>query len=68
MAVITRIQESQIISGVAAPVAGYRLQTLKGWEYVEAGQQTDTSMNGESKENGGDGDDNGNGNGNGNGK
>ena len=55
MAVITRIQESQIISGVAAPVAGYRLQTLKGWEYVEAVQQTDTSMNGESKENGGDG-------------
>ena len=68
MAVITRIQESPIISGVAASIAGYRLQTLQGWEYVEAGQQTDTSMNGESKENGGDGDDNGNGNGNGNGK
>ena len=34
---ITRIQESPIISGVAAPIAGYRLQTLKGWEYVEAG-------------------------------
>jgi hypothetical protein len=65
VAVITRIQESPIISGVAAPIAGYRLQTPKGWEYVEAGQQTDTSLNGASKENGGDGDDNGNGNGNG---
>jgi hypothetical protein len=65
---ITRIQESPIISGVAAPIAGYRLQTLKGWEYVETGQLTDTSMHEESKENGGNGDDNGNGNGNGNGK
>jgi hypothetical protein len=55
VAVITRIQESPIISGVVAPIAGYRRQTLKGWEYVVAGQQTDTSMNGESKENGGDG-------------
>ena len=62
---ITRMQESPIISGVAAPIAGYRLQTLKGWEYVAAGQQTDISMSGENKENGGDGDDNGNGNGNG---
>ena len=52
---ITRIQESPIISRVAAPIAEYRRQTLKGWEYVEAVQQTDTSMNGESKENGGDG-------------
>jgi hypothetical protein len=62
---ITRIQESPIISGVAAPIAGYRLQTPKGWAYVVAGQLTDTSINGESKENGGDEDDNGNGNGNG---
>ena len=52
---ITRIQESPIISGVAAPIAEYQRQTLKGWEYVEAVQQTDTSMNGASKENGGDG-------------
>jgi hypothetical protein len=36
---ITRIQESPIISGVAAPIAAYRLKTLKGWEYVD----TDTS-------------------------
>ena len=33
---ITRIQESPIISGVAAPVAAYRLQTLQRWEYVDA--------------------------------
>jgi len=35
---LTRMQESPIISGVAAPIAGYRLQTLKGWEYVAASQ------------------------------
>ena len=49
-----------MISGVAAPIAAYRLQTLKSWEYVETGQQTDTAM---SRENGGDGDDDGEGNG-----
>lgn len=33
---LTRIQESPIISGVAAPVAAYRVQTLQRWEYVDA--------------------------------
>lgn len=33
---LTRIQESPIISGVPAPVAAYRLQTLQRWEYVDA--------------------------------
>jgi hypothetical protein len=32
---LTRIQESPIISGVAAPIAAYWLETLKGWEYVD---------------------------------
>ena len=36
---LTRMQKSRIISGVPAPVAAYRLQTLKQWEYVD----TDTS-------------------------
>ena len=62
---ITRIQASPIISGVAAPIAAYRLQTLKSWEYVETGQQTDIAMSGENRENGRDGDDDGEGNGNG---
>ena len=33
---LTRIQDSPIISGVPAPIAGYRLQTLKGWEYMDS--------------------------------
>jgi hypothetical protein len=32
---LTRMQASPILSGVPAPIAGYRLQTLNGWEYVE---------------------------------
>jgi hypothetical protein len=36
---LTRMQASPIISGVPAPIAGYRLATLQGWEYVD----TDTS-------------------------
>jgi hypothetical protein len=32
---LTRMQASPILSGVAAPIAGYRLATLQGWEYVE---------------------------------
>jgi hypothetical protein len=47
---ITRLRmEDGPISGIAEPIAGYRLETLKGWEYVE-GQgedtQTDTSVSG----------------------
>jgi hypothetical protein len=32
---LTRIQDSPIISGVPGPIAGYRLKTLQGWEYVD---------------------------------
>ena len=32
---LTRVQQSPIISGVPAPIAAYRLVTLKGWEYVD---------------------------------
>ena len=38
---LTRLQDSPIISGVAAPIAGYRLQTLQRWEYVEDGPPTE---------------------------
>jgi hypothetical protein len=47
---ITRLQVQEgPISGVAEPVAGYRLEALKGWEYVEGepGQQTEPSLRGE---------------------
>jgi hypothetical protein len=37
---LTRLQDSPIISGVAGPIAGYRLQTLQRWEYVEEGPTT----------------------------
>jgi hypothetical protein len=47
---ITRLQfDEGPISGIAEPIAGYRLEALKGWEYVQ-GQgedtQTDTSLSG----------------------
>ena len=32
---LTRMQTGPILSGVPAPVAGYRLQMLTGWEYVD---------------------------------
>jgi hypothetical protein len=33
---ITRLEVQEgPISGVADPIAGYRLEVLKGWEYVE---------------------------------
>jgi hypothetical protein len=32
---LIRMQESPIISGVAAPIARYWLATLQGWEYVD---------------------------------
>jgi hypothetical protein len=32
---LTRMQASPIISGVAAPIAAYRLVALKSWEYVD---------------------------------
>lgn len=33
---VTRLQvEEGPLSGVAEPIAGYRLEALKGWEYVE---------------------------------
>jgi hypothetical protein len=32
---LTRMQKSPILSGVPAPIAAYRLVTLKGWEYVD---------------------------------
>jgi hypothetical protein len=32
---LTRMRKSPIISGVPAPIAAYRLVTLKGWEYVD---------------------------------
>jgi len=37
------------LSGVAEPIAGYRLEALKGWEYVEEpgeDTQTDPSLGG----------------------
>jgi hypothetical protein len=37
------------ISGIAEPIAGYRREALKGWEYVEGkgeDTQTDTSVSG----------------------
>jgi hypothetical protein len=47
---ITRLEVQEgLISGIAQPIAGYRLEALKGWEYVEgAGEdtQTDTSLSG----------------------
>jgi hypothetical protein len=47
---ITRLQvEEGPISGVAEPIAGYRLEALKGWEYVDSkgeDRQTDTSLTG----------------------
>jgi hypothetical protein len=47
---ITRLQvEEGPISGVAEPIAGYRLEALKGWEYVDSkgeDRQTDTSLSG----------------------
>jgi hypothetical protein len=37
---ITRLQiQEGPISGVTESIAGYRLEALKGWEYVEADQQ-----------------------------
>jgi hypothetical protein len=39
---VTRLQaQDGLISGVAEPIAGYRLEALKGWEYVE-GQAENT--------------------------
>jgi len=47
---ITRLQlEEGPLSGIAEPMAGYRLEALKGWEYVEGtgeDTQTDTSVTG----------------------
>ena len=47
---ITRLElEEAPLSGIAAPVAGYRLEALKGWEYVEGkgeDTQTDPSVTG----------------------
>ena len=43
---LIRRQKSPIISGVPAPVAAYRLQTLKRWEYVD----TETSRSDPSTE------------------
>ena len=47
---ITRLQiEDGPISGIAEPIAGYRREALKGWEYVEGkgeDTQTDTSVSG----------------------
>jgi hypothetical protein len=47
---VTRLQvEEGPLSGMVEPIAGYRLEALKGWEYVE-GQgedtQTDVSISG----------------------
>lgn len=37
---ITRLQVQEgPLSGVAEPIAGYRLEALKGWEYVEEPEQ-----------------------------
>jgi hypothetical protein len=47
---ITRLEVQEgPISGIAQPIAGYRLEALKGWEYVEGtgeDTQTDTSLSG----------------------
>jgi hypothetical protein len=47
---ITRLQfDEGPISGIAEPIAGFRLEALKGWEYVQgqgADTHTDTSVSG----------------------
>lgn len=49
---ISRLQVQEgPLSGVAEPIAGYRLEALKGWEYVvDTGEgedtQTDPSLSG----------------------
>ena len=43
---LIRQQKTPIISGVPAPVAAYRLQTLERWEYVD----TETSRSDPSTE------------------
>jgi hypothetical protein len=35
---VTRLQEGPMMSGIAEAIAAYRLEALKGWEYVDAGQ------------------------------
>jgi hypothetical protein len=47
---LTRLQLAEgPLSGVMEPIAGYRLEALKGWEYVEeategGGEDTQTDM------------------------
>jgi hypothetical protein len=47
---LTRLElEEAPLSGITEPIAGYRLEALKGWEYVEGkgeDTQTDTSVSG----------------------
>ena len=47
---ITRLEvQAAPLSGITEPIAGYRLEALKGWEYVKGtgeDTQTDTSVSG----------------------
>ncbi len=41
--------DSAPLSGIVAPIAGYRLEALKGWEYVQGAEKDpliDTSVSG----------------------
>jgi hypothetical protein len=41
---ITRLElQAAPLSGIAKPIAGYRLEALKGWEYV-GGEGKDTAI------------------------
>jgi hypothetical protein len=69
---VTRLELREApLSGVVEPIAGYRLDALLGWEYVEPDEQIRPSVDwfegsesGGAEEHNGDNDGNGNGNGN----